>query len=328
VAPAGASIQQEVNERIEEALGIRRRDQQRRRSERASRAEGGRRAALKKTFAVGDAVWALRSPPAEDVEGSTAKLFCRMAPGNVTKVVEGSANRYGVTFCDNGNYVERHIDHLRDRASRARLLREWDCEPLNSDRDEPGCDMVNPAADILMPAAPRQLRSPKKGMVVVVAQEFAKVPGLHHWAVPSRPLPVMGTVTATAPGSETVTVKWMANAAGDREPNSRVELRASRCLSPFSDDSFKHRRFPANSWAPYTGPSLEDKPRLLALIYRNGQTTFNGRPITKWRARGVGSGPDGDILFESEDKIKELFPDDDVDTLMRRFVAQAERVST
>jgi hypothetical protein len=61
------NIQQEVNERIEEALGIRRRDQQRRRSERASRAEGGRRAALKKTFAVGDAVWALRSPPAEDV---------------------------------------------------------------------------------------------------------------------------------------------------------------------------------------------------------------------------------------------------------------------
>ena len=326
--PLALPFNKEVNERIEEALGIRRRDQQRRRSERAKRAEGGRRAALKKTFAVGDAVWALRSPPAEDVVMTTAKLLCRMAPGNVTKVVDGSANRYGVTFCDNGRYVERHIDHLRDRASRARLLREWDCEPLNSDRDEPGCDMVNPAADTLMPAAPRQLRSPKKGMVVVVAQEFAKVPGLHHWAVPSRPLPIIGTVTATAPGSETVTIKWMANAAGGREPNSRVELRASRCLSPFSDDSFKHRRFPVNSWAPYTGPSLEDKPRLLALIYRNGQTTFNGRPVTKWRARGVGSGPDGDILFESEDKIKELFPDDDVDTLMRRFVAHAERVST
>jgi hypothetical protein len=57
-----------------------------------------------------------------------------------------------------------------------------------------------------MPAASRQLRSPKKGMVVVVAQEFAKVPGLHHWAVPSRPLPIIGTVTATTPGSETVTI--------------------------------------------------------------------------------------------------------------------------
>jgi hypothetical protein len=79
---------------------------------------------------------------------TTAKLLCRMAPGSVTKVVDCSANRYGVTLCDNGSYVERHVDHLRDQASRARLLREWDCEPLNSDRDEPGCDMVNPAADI------------------------------------------------------------------------------------------------------------------------------------------------------------------------------------
>ena len=83
-----------------------------------------------------------------------------------------------------------------------------------------------------------------------------------------------------------------------------------------------------NSWEPFTGPSLEDKPRLLSLIYRNGQTTFNGRPITKWRARGVGMGPDSDILFETEDRIKELFPEDDVDAMMRRFVAQAEQVST
>ena len=39
-------------------------------------------------------------------------------------------------------------------------------------------------------------------------------------------------------------------------------------------------------------------------------------------------GPDSDILFETEDKIKELFPDDDVDAMMRRFVAQSERVDT
>ena len=217
---------------------------------------------------------------------------------------------------------------MRDRASRARLLREWDCEPLCSDRDEPGCDMVNPAADILMPPAPRQQRSPKVGMMVIVAEEFKQVPGLHHWAVPSRPLPIIGKVTATTPGSDTVTVKWMANAAGEREPNSRVVLRPSRCLAAFDDDSFKYHKFPKNSWAPYTGPSLEEKPRLLALIYRNGQTTFNGRPVTKWRARGVGLGPDSDILFETEDRIKELFPDDDVDAMMRRFVAQSERVDT
>ena len=39
-------------------------------------------------------------------------------------------------------------------------------------------------------------------------------------------------------------------------------------------------------------------------------------------------GPDSDILFETEDRIKELFPEDDVDAMMRRFVAQAEQVST
>lgn len=325
--PLALPFNKDVDERIEAALGIRRRDQQQRVRERAGRAQGGRRPALKKTFEVGDAVWALRTPPAEDAALTTAKLLCRMAPGNVTKVVDGSANRYGVTFCDNGRYVERHVDHLRDRASRALLLREWECMPLNSDRDEPGCDMVNPAADILLPAAPRQLRPPKKGMVVVMAQEYAQVPGLHRWAVPSRPLPIVGTVTDTTPGSDTVTVRWLANAAGDREPNARVELKPSRCLAPFADDSFTHHKFPKNAWAPYTGPSLEAKPRLLTLIYRNGQTTFNGRPITKWRARGVGLGPDNDILFETEDRIKELFPDDDVDAMMRRFVAQAERVS-
>ena len=73
---------------------------------------------------------------------------------------------------------------------------------------------------------------------------------------------------------------------------------------------------------------MEKNPRLLALIYRNGQTTFNGRPITKWRARGVGLGPDNDVLFETEDCIKELYPDDDVDVMMRRFVGQAEKVSS
>jgi hypothetical protein len=326
--PLALPFNKDVDQRVEAALGVRRRDQQRRTEKRERRSRGGRRPALKKAFVVGDAVWALRSPPAEDMVMTTAKLFCRMAPGSVTKVVDGSTNRYGITFCDNGSYVERHVDHMRDRASRAQLLRCWDCEPMNSDRDEPGCDMVNPAPDILLPAAPRQQRSPKKGMVVVVAQEFAKVPGLHQWAVPSRPLPLIGTVTEAAPGSDKVTVRWMANAVGDREPNSRVELRPSRCLTPFEDDSFKHHKFPMNSWALYTGPSLEDKPRLLSLIYRNGQTTFNGRPITKWRARGVGMGPDSDILFETEDRIKELFPEDDVDAMMRRFVAQAEQVST
>ena len=43
-------------------------------------------------------------------------------------------------------------------------------------------------------------------------------------------------------------------------------------------------------------------PQLLALIYRNGQITFNGRPVTKWRARGVGLGPDNDVLFETENR--------------------------
>ena len=156
----------------------------------------------------------------------------------------------------------------------------------------------------------------------------AGVPGLHRWAIPSRPLPLVGKVTAVSQGSDVVTVKWIANAAGEREPDARVELRPSRCLAPFSDSSFTTHKFPKNSCAPYTGPSLEDKPRLMALIYRNGQTTFNGRPVTKWRARGVGLGPDGDVLFETENRIKELYPDDDVDAMMRRFVGQAEKVSS
>jgi hypothetical protein len=34
------------------------------------------------------------------------------------------------------------------------------------------------------------------------------------------------------------------------------------------------------------------------------------------------------VLFETEDRIKELYPDDDVDAMMRRFVGQAEKVSS
>ena len=326
--PLALPFNKDVDARIEAVLSGRRRDQRNRAQTRADRAQGGRRPALTTTFAEGDAVWALRSPPAEDVALTTAKLLCRMAPGTVTKVVDGSENRYGITFCDNGSYVERNIDHLRDRHSRAQLLRKWDCIPMNSDRDEPGTDMVNPAAETLMPPAPRQQRQAAKGMMVIVAQEYEQVPGLHRWAIPSRPLPLVGKVTAMNQGSDVVTIRWIANAAGEREPDARVELRPSRCLAPFGDSSFTTHKFPKNSWAPYTGPSLEDNPRLLALIYRNGQTTFNGRPVTKWRARGVGLGPDNDVLFETEDRIKELYPDDDVDAMMRRFVGQAEKVSS
>jgi hypothetical protein len=42
----------------------------------------------------------------------------------------------------------------------------------------------------------------------------------------------------------------------------------------------------------------------------------------------MGFGPDADILFATEERIKQLFPDDDVDAMMNRFIGQATQVRT
>jgi len=326
--PLGLPYNKDVELRVNATLQSRAERQQRRAKQRADRAADGKRPASRVAFDVGQAVWALRSIPAEDAALTTAKILCGMSPATVTKVVDGSSNRYGLTFCDNGRYVERHADHMRDRESRSALMEKWHCTPLTHDREEPGCDMVDPALNPLLPVPGKHTYTAKKGDTVVVAQEFAQVPGLDAWAVPSRPLPIVGTVISVAQGSPWATIRWIKNALGEREPDARVELRPSRCLVTFQDGSFAQHKFPKGSWALYEGRCLEKFPRLMSCIYRNGQTTFNGRPTSKWRVRGVGFGPDADILFATEERVKQLFPDDDVDAMMNRFIGQATQVRT
>ena len=326
--PLGLPYNKDVELRVNATLQSRAERQQRRAKQRADRAADGKRPASRVAFDVGQAVWALRSIPAEDAALTTAKILCGMSPATVTKVVDGSSNRYGLTFCDNSRYVERHADHMRDRESRSALMEKWHCKPLTHDREEPGCDMVDPALNPLLPAPGKHTYTARKGDTVVVAQEFAQVPGLDAWAVPSRPLPIVGTVISVAQGSPWVTIRWIKNALGEREPDARVELRPSRCLVAFKDGSFAQHKFPKGSWALYEGRCLEKFPRLMSCIYRNGQTTFNGRPTSKWRVRGVGFGPDADILFATEERVKQLFPDDDVDAMMNRFIGQATQVRT
>ena len=255
-------------------------------------------------FKAGDPVW-VRNDLA--VQGTTAKLFCNYVPAVVRSVA--GTNKYECRNCYTGKTLLRDIDHIRDRRSRAELLRQWRCEPFLHEQTTPGDSAVEPTAARLgqwlpKPAARPAALTGRKGAQRVIMLQAPVSGSAHPFTSEPRPRAHVVTLLTAVDEDGKATVRWIANADGERPPDSvatfKPNLDRGQCSSAEGSDV-------VGAWAAYTGPELKAGCVLERLVARTLHRSAEGRAQTSYRCRSRGVEQRLDI-FGTEDQVREWWP--------------------
>ena len=245
----------------------------------------------RKSFNVGDLVWArLDLPRAHDVQPqgprhkkqkhkTSEKLLFPFTPATVTAVSPHSTTTYTVRNEDTGRELSRSIHDLHDRYSRRELLMLWDCDPFEADFADPGDGTE------LAPAPPPDLvvrhttrKCPRRGDIVLIGQAFANTGP----APELEPVAISGRVTRWDPATKRAAIEWCANADDERAPSSTVRMPATKCLG-LSDTP--HGTMPEDSWAFYDGPSTQDGAVLQRIVASKPRRQHDGAVLSMFRCR-------------------------------------------
>ena len=280
--------------------------------ERARRARR-RASGTSASFKAGDEVWALRPPPQNDTEGTTAKMRCLYAPATIISAFNPATKRYRLRFSD-GEVTERGVQHIRHRPSRKALMDAWNVPYLEAPMDQ---TQLNAKArtryspnDNTRVVDRGTARAAKAGDTVVVALQYKRGRGVDTATIPDDAVPTIGTILRISRG--VACIQLPDNAAGESQANVLFNVRNDRCLGV--QNSIANTTMRPGEWALVNDVDCKRMPIGLVIGWRRYRD-FLGRPTTTWRVRQTGFGPDADIV-DTAPAIASMFPGHNVDAAL------------
>ena len=271
----------------------------------------------RKSFAVGDIVWARLDPPRSHDPDRAAgaagparraqhrisdKLLFPFTPATVTGVSAHSDNSYTVRNEDTGVELSRSIHDLHDRHSRGELLRLWNCNPFTADFADPGDGVELASAPPPAIATRHTTRTcPRIGDTVLIGQTFANAGP----APETAPVAVAGRVKAWNARSKKATIEWHANADDERDRASTVHMTPATLVGT---SNTPHCSLGDGAWAFYDGPDTRDGAVLQRIVASKPRRQHDGAVVTMFRCRQAALGPAADVWRSRIDLMQE-WPD-------------------